>query len=144
MVNLARARASDRPDVTRPAPAGFQKEPTDRGLIVRYGLYPAIGKAPNLIWTAKTLCLWTRHGIPCDNSRPLLPSIGTPSGRLKAYLSSTGVCPSITFFAIIAAVDLGTSRVALARTQLNHPEMTLGCFPSASSATRTTFSAGSP
>src|SRR5208282_377134 len=72
MVNLARARASDRPDVTRPAPAGFQKEPTDRGLIVRYGLYPAIGKAPNLIWTAKTLCLWTRHGIPCDNSRPLL------------------------------------------------------------------------
>ena len=67
-----------------------------------------------------------------------------PLGRLKAYLISTGVCPSITFFAIIVAVERGTNRTAFARTQLNHPEMTLGCFPSASSATRTTFSAGSP
>ena len=64
--------------------------------------------------------------------------------QTQAYLNSTGVCPSITLFAIIVAVDRGTSRTAFARTQLNHPEMTLGCFPNASSATRTTFSAGSP
>jgi len=67
-----------------------------------------------------------------------------PLARLNAYRSSAGVCPSTTFFAIIAAVERGTIRTALARTQLNHPEITLGCLPSASSATRTTFSAGSP
>jgi hypothetical protein len=73
------------------------------------------------------------------------PTAGfTFNNVISPYLIPTGVCPSTTLLAIIAAVDRGTIRIAFARTQLNHPEITLGCFPNASSATRTTFSAGSP
>src|SRR6185369_18017934 len=64
MVHLAPASAGDRTDVPRPAPARLQHEPTDRALAMGDGLDPPVGKAADLVRTAKALGLGTRHGLP--------------------------------------------------------------------------------